>query len=367
MKTILYVVSTLKRSGPTNQLSYIIKYLDREKFIPVILTLSPEPIQNSMKDYFISQLDVRVETLGLSRIQGLFFAEQSLKKFMKSNKIDFVHSQGIRADSLMNGIDIPRVATLRNYPYLDYPMKFGVFKGNLMARKHLAVIKKDPNNNIACAKTIAREFTKHHLELTYIQNGVDTEKYLPLDKGKKERLRDCLGLDCKGHIFITVGSLIPRKDMITVIEGFKKADLENSLLLVAGDGIEKNMLKNDAPKNVMFLGNISNVVEYLQASDCFISASLAEGLPNTVLEAMACGLPAILSNIPSHLELYENEVGCFFDTQSSAQLATLLRESSENINLLGDLSLRLVVEKYSAEAMSNKYQKAYEERLNGSV
>jgi len=43
MKKILYLVSSLKKSGPTNQLSYIIKYLDRTKFSPTILTLSSEP------------------------------------------------------------------------------------------------------------------------------------------------------------------------------------------------------------------------------------------------------------------------------------------------------------------------------------
>ena len=50
---------------------------------------------------------------------------------------------------------------------------------------------------------------------------------------------------------------------------------------------------------------IGHVQEYLGASNYFISASLAEGLPNSVLEAMACGLPCILSNIPPHVEIHE--------------------------------------------------------------
>ena len=50
MKKILYIVSTLERCGPTNQLSYIIKYLDKSKFEPMVLTLSPEPKEDRMKN-----------------------------------------------------------------------------------------------------------------------------------------------------------------------------------------------------------------------------------------------------------------------------------------------------------------------------
>jgi glycosyltransferase involved in cell wall biosynthesis len=367
MKKILYIVSTLKRSGPTNQLSYIIKYFDKSKYEPIVLTLSPEPKEDSMKSYFIDTLGVRVETLGLSRIQGLFFAKSHLEKFIKDNAIDLVHSQGIRADGLMSRIDIPRVATLRNYPYYDYPMKFGKLKGNMMARNHLKSIKKKPDSNIACAKTIAQEFKQNGLNLKYIQNGVDTEKYFPLKEEKKKELRKKLGIDNDKKVFISVGSLIPRKDMATVIEGFKKYNDENSLLLIAGDGVEKESLKQLANKNIKILGNISNVIEYLQTSDSFVSASLAEGLPNTVLEAMACGLPCMLSNIPSHLELYERENGNFFNIKDAAGLGELLKIVSEDFKTQQSISLKLVRENFSAKAMYEKYQKVYEEKLNGSI
>ncbi len=367
MKKILYIVSTLKRSGPTNQLSYIIKYLDKTKYQPTILTLSPEPKEDSMKSFFTDVLGVRVETLGLSRVKGLFFAKGHLKKFIKDNNISLVHSQGIRADGLMSRIDIPRVATLRNYPYYDYPMKFGKLKGNLMARNHLKFISKKPNSNIACAKTITDEFKQNGLDLRYIQNGVDTKKYYPLDDKQKKDLREKLGLDNDRKVFISVGSLIARKDMTTVIEGFKKYNDENSLLLIAGDGMEKKSIEDIANENIKILGNISNVVEYLQASDCFVSASLAEGLPNTVLEAMACGLPCILSDIPSHLELYEGENGNFFNIKDVTSLCELLKIVSKDFKLQQTISLKLVQENFSAKAMSEKYQRVYEEKLNGSI
>lgn len=367
MKKILYIVSTLKRSGPINQLSYLIKYLDKQKFEPVILTLSPETKKDSMKNYFESVLKVRVETLGLSRLQGLFFAKNNIEHFINKNNIDIVHSQGIRADGLMSNIDIVRIATLRNYPYYDYPMKFGKLKGVLMANNHLKYIKKMPSSNIACAKTIADEFEKNGLRLNYIQNGVDTKKFFPLNSEEKIKLRQKLELDLDKKIFITVGSLISRKDMATVIEGFKKYNNHNSLLYIAGDGAEKENLEKIANKKVKFLGNISNVEEYLQASDCFISASLAEGLPNTVLESMACGLPTILSDIPSHRELYEGNKGGFFKIQNIKELSMLLDQTGSSLEIQRELSLELIKQNFSAKIMSEKYQEVYQAKLDGSI
>lgn len=365
MKKILYLVSTLKRSGPTKQLSYIIKYLDKNVYEPMVLTLSAEPKENSMKSYFTDTLGLRVETLGLSRVQGLLFGKRHIKKFIKENAIDLVHSQGIRADGLMSGIDMPRVATLRNYPYYDYQSKFGKLKGGLMVYNHMNTIRINQDNCIACAKSISEEFKKNNLQLSFIQNGVDIEKYYPLVNDKKMNLRAKLSIDSEKNIFISVGSLIPRKDVETVINGFKLYNKDDdSILLIVGDGFELDNLKTKSDHNIIFLGNISNVVEYLQVSDCFISASLAEGLPNTVLEAMACGLPVVLSDIPSHLELFEKEKGNFFTIKCEHKLSDMLKAISINFKEQKKLLLKIVNESFSAKIMSEKYQEIYSKKIN---
>ena len=74
MKQVLYMVSTLKKSGPTNQLSYIIKYIDRSRFNPIVLTLSNEG-HDSAISHFVDKLGVRVDTLGLSRLNGIIKAK----------------------------------------------------------------------------------------------------------------------------------------------------------------------------------------------------------------------------------------------------------------------------------------------------
>jgi len=197
------------------------------------------------------------------------------------------------------------------------------------------------------------------IKLKYIQNGVDMEKYYPLSEKDKIELRNKKNINPEGRIYITVGSLIPRKNIKTIVHGFNILNDKNSLLLIVGDGTEKKELQLMSTKNVRFIGNVDNVVEYLQVSDCFISASLAEGLPNTVLEAIACGLPAILSDIPPHRELDDNSMQ-FFKVHDVKGVSNIMKAIS------GFKSKDMIEFKkqFGAKSMSKRYQSVYLENNN---
>ena len=93
---------------------------------------------------------------------------------------------------------------------------------------------------------------------------------------------------------------------------------------------------------------------------------MAEGLPNTVLEAMACGLPTVLSDIPSHNEIYEDIQGAFFQLQDSKGLSVLLNKIVQDPNIQKDASLKLIKKNFCAKTMSEKYQKLYIKKLINS-
>lgn len=363
MIKVVYLVSTLRRTGPIMVLANIIRYLDREKFEPIVLTLSPEPT-DSMKEYFVHHLKTDVRTLGFSRLKGFLYARKSINQFLEKYNADLIHCHGFRADLLTNQLNnIAKISTVHNFPYYDYVYLYGKLIGSLMAWYHVKIIAEQPQNFVACSKSIAQQFSQKGIRLKYITNGVDTEKFFPADNDLKRKLRIKLGIPLEKKVFITVGSLIQRKDVSTVIRGFTiyNNNNKNSLLLVAGDGKERKNLERLANKSVVFLGKVSNIVEYLQASDFFISASLAEGLPNAVLEAMACGLPCVLSNISPHMELFQGEKGNFFETKNPEQLSQVLKTlSQEDYSLHRSLSLKLAREKFSAKTMSERYQKLYE-------
>jgi len=357
-KIVLYVVSTLVRSGPTTQLHNIIKYLDRDVFEPHLVTLSPEPEDSLLALY--EKLNIRLHGLELSRLGGIFKAKKQLRKIIDRIKPDVIHTQGIRADSLLSKMNAnsPWLMTSRNYPYDDYPMKFGRIKGGLMARAHISVMR-DCSNVFACSKTIAKELKPHGITASAIQNGVNLERDI-----KQEQ---CNLQEFEKPVFISVGSLIHRKNMGFIVEAFNQYKTDNKgSLVILGDGPEMSTLIGSVRSpSIHFKGNVSNVAEYLESSDYFISASLSEGLPNTVLEALAAGLPVLLSDITSHDEIAdESSLGChiFKLVDGDAGLAQKLSSITDIFSPVASAEAVKVAKcVFSADSMSRKYQEKYKE------
>ena len=118
-------------------------------------------------------------------------------------------------------------------------------------------------------------------------------------------------------------------------------------------------LKSISGESCLLLGSIENVDAYLKSADFYISASYAEGLPNTVLEAMASGLPCILSDIPAHRELLGSE-DIFFKCGNVKELSNKMKCFVEDSSIdKGNHVRKIVEEQFSSKEMSKKYQAIY--------
>ncbi len=359
---ILYIVSNLGNSGPTSQLLNIISNLDKEAFQVTVITLSPE--SNGSVKYKFDEQGVEVQTLGLSRIQGLFKSKMLLKKRINEIAPWIIHTQGIRADSLLSklALQIPWIMTSHNYPFEDYPMKFGALKGKLMAHSHIRVMNKC-SNVIACSKSIANLLEKHDIIATPIQNGVNVEPNPEVQKNVELPLFE-------SPIFISVGSLIARKNMGFLIEAFNRySKCHKGSLVILGSGPDKSTLEALAQsENIHILGSVNNVSDYLLLSDYFVSSSLSEGLPMAVLEGFSLGVPALLSDIPSHHEIAAESSECskIFSLDKGVDELFEQMTSADRIFAKGaSISAEnLVKTVFSAESMSKKYQIIYQSLLN---
>lgn len=366
MIKITYIISTFRRCGPNNQLFNIVNHLNKDEFEAHIITLSPEP-PDTLIDKF-KKIDVKIHSLNLSRIKGMINGASKLKNILKEISADVIHSQGIRADLLASKIKgISHVLTSRNYPFTDNAMKFGKLKGWLLAKNHFNCIKKN-KNSIACSKSIAEEYMqKNGLKLDYIQNAVDNDCFHSVSNVEKDKLRQKFKLPLDKKIFISVGNLISRKNTVSTIKAFNKLNKDDTLLLIAGDGVEKGMLLNTTENNdsIIFTGNIANVNQYLQLSDYYISASLAEGMPNTVLEAMSVGLPVVLSDIAPHREVFINDYEFFFSVNDISIFAGCLEKIIQmNYEELSSKMKNIIEKNFVAEIMSAKYQQLYKRLLS---
>lgn len=364
---ILYFVSRLRAGGPSTQLKYIIQNISSE-WDPIVLTLSPEDGATARPTF--EDEGIPVQSFELSRYGGLFKAPMQLRQFCRDVNPTVVHSQGIRPD-LLSALflnEYPRVVTLRNYAYEDYPAKYGTLRGYPAAMAHLAAVRR-VDVPVACSYAVQQKLSEHRIETKVIQNGVDTQIYQPANsKKEKKRIRRLLGLPENRPVFISVGFLIPRKDPQLVIRGFQESQAsKEGVLVMLGDGPLLDSCREqaeDGSSDIRLPGYVENVASYLQAADFFVSASHSEGLPNTVMEALASGLPVVLSDIQSHREVLDqsSRPSKFFKCGNLSEMAkalnSMLREDREDLQ---QAARKLAESQFTASSMSEKYQALYRE------
>ena len=362
---IAYIISTLESCGPVNVLYNIIKYIDKTKYEPYIITLSQEPKNSRIQDF--ENENCSIYQLNLSRFEGIFKARRKIQTIIDRYNIDIIHSHGFRSDSLAGKLrGIKTISTIHNYPRYDYIMTYGSVKGIVMSEIHIKCMKK-LDLPCACSESVFDNLKKLiGANLDVVQNGIDTQIFTYGDN--KSELRTKLGLPKDKVIFIVVGSIISRKDNKTILECFKQRNINNEIVLFLGDGEQYDEFKDNYSKydNIKFVGRVNNVDEYMKASNYYISASLAEGLPNTVMEALASGLPCILSDIPPHLEIikYNFNTAKVFTCKNVKELSLVIDDIDyDGYEKISYSCRELIENNLSAKIMAKSYENKYKKVL----
>jgi glycosyltransferase involved in cell wall biosynthesis len=369
-RNIAFLCSTLRRTGPTQQLHYILEGLDRTEFHPRVITLSKETADSMIEEF--DALKVPVICLELRRWVAARRGSRLLQQILKNYAIDLVHSQGIRSDSLVHhiGTSFKSLITIRNDPKKDYPMKYGNLMGLAMAQRHLNVLR--AATVVSCSRSLQDRLKNYQINTRRIENGVKVVARSHEERHRLRReLRQSLGVPDSVRVAICVGSLITRKNIEAAIRGLRQMSdhAADVVLLIVGDGPERKRLSDIAAgdQRIRFLGFSSEVSNLLEAADFFVSTSHSEGLPNSVLEALSAGLPCLLSSIPPHEELAEaSSLVSLFSVQDSGEIARMMSETVRELEGF-DISTRYsrgLPREFSAATMSSKYQSLYREIIN---
>ena len=224
---------------------------------------------------------------------------------------------------------------------------------------------------MTCSESLTKMYkSRQNMEIPYIRNGVDVSQYTKRDITKTADVRENLELPLDKVIYVYSGGFIDRKNQREAITAFLKMKKNgDAVLLLLGDGTNFESLKSEFSQhqNILFRGKVSNVNEYLHASDVYLATSKSEGLPNGVLEAMACGLPVLLSDIPQHMEVLEADPECghSYKLGNVEQLSNLMDQMLDgDLIKSGERSYKAVMENFTAEGMSRRYQNLYLKVLN---
>lgn len=202
--------------------------------------------------------------------------------------------------------------------------------------------------------------------------GIDTEAYKKVKVNEKKKRAE-LGLNADDIILISMGDLVKRKNYQTAIKAVKRTNNSKVHYLICGAGPEMDNLTKlskslGIDKQVHFLGFRSDIDELLKISDIFLFTSLQEGLPRSLMEAMASGLPCIVSNIRGNIDLIKNCEGGFLcksnDEKGFSEAISNLINNEDLLKKMKNINVEKI-QKYDISNVKMKIKKIYEEVLLG--
>jgi len=215
-------------------------------------------------------------------------------------------------------------------------------------------------------------------KITKICNGVDTARFSPCKERHKAHFPD--NFCPEGAVVIgTVGRLETVKDHLMLVNAFiellvKYPELkQQARLVLVGDGsmraaIETRLVEAEVEQLVWLTGSRSDVPQLLQAFDIFALPSRAEGISNTLLEAMATGLPAVATDVGGNAQLVvEGETGFITTRENPAELADklyLYLSEPALIKQHAASARRRAEQQFSLQYMVSQYQGVYERLLD---
>jgi sugar transferase (PEP-CTERM/EpsH1 system associated) len=211
-----------------------------------------------------------------------------------------------------------------------------------------------------------------------LYSGVDVERFRP----GGPRATDAAGAEAgagarRGPTLGTIGRLDPVKNQEALLEAFARLRQRHAglRLVIVGDGPLRGHLQSRAQSlgvagDVTFTGSRTDTPELLRSLDVFVLPSVNEGISNTILEAMACGVPVVASSVGGNPELVVDGVcGSLYDPADPQALQQAI------LPYLGDPALRerqgraareRVVQNFSLDSMVGRYLALYDELLAAS-
>ena len=202
------------------------------------------------------------------------------------------------------------------------------------------------------------------LKASVIPNGVDTEFFHPVSRAGNPEM-----------ILVTVARLIPRKGIDLLIQACAEIHKEAIPFQchVIGDGPEENALKAEAQRleiadRIHFHGRMEKeqLAQFLPQCDIFVLPSYAEGMSNAALEAMACGLPLLITDTGGSRELIDGN-GSIVPTGDVHALVERLRAWIDQPNVIHTMGRRsrMCANAFSWENVAKRYRELYYQILEG--
>lgn len=357
MKKVVICVPSLAIGGAERFAVDLALALDKNKF-RVIIAIT----RLNVDSYFSQLLEQNdVQIVNLAGKDYLSMLKKQLQ-FLKKERPDVVHAQTGSILHMMLACklcNIPvRLYTVHNEANLLYgnsKLKKIIYKAgfSLFNFKPVAICP-------TVKQTLVDDMGIPASQIVVVNNGVDTKRFTPAQIiHESDTVR-----------IISVGTLYWIKNQlmtIRVILALHKLGFKVELTLL-GDGEDSDKIKraikeSDAGSYIFTPGSKKNVEDYLRQSDIYISASRTEGLPLSVLEAMACGLPVIATDAGGTRDIVKDGINGFIvnvDDEDGMKVALLKLIDNKVLRKSYSVKSREIAKQWSLENCTRGYEILYE-------
>ena len=351
--------------GAANATYYLLKEFAKDE------TLQIDLVTSSVDKYRTEQFapNITIHYLDIGKKGNLHYqsnkdllkysyqAYKYSKKLVKNNEYDLVHAFfGIPCGFIAMRLGLPYIVSLRGSDVPFYNARF-YWLDTLLFKRLSQRIWRHARAVVANSqelKNLAHRSVPEQ-EIGIIYNGVDIAEFTPKDKEDQHQTKLTL---------ISTGRLIERKGYRYLIEAL--AGLEDVSLTLIGDGNQRTELEALAATHgvsVTFLGPQphEDIPALLTRADVFVLPSLNEGMSNSILEAMAAGLPIIATDTGGSAELIDGN-GIIVSKADVAALraATLTLKADPTLRATMRARSRERALKMSWQAVAGEYRKLYE-------
>jgi len=367
---IVHVIHRLAIGGLENGLVNLINRLPHDRFRHAVVCI---------EDYTdfaqrIERNDVELVAMWRSRI-GVWRLRWRLWRLFRRLRPDIVHCRNLSGLDGLLPARLARAKTVHSEHGFDVANLRGrATKPTMLRRLHAPLV----GAYVCVSRDLKRLMTEQWgiaaTRITQIYNGVDTSRFKPPAASGPQLLPTGFA-GSEAFIVGTVGRVQAIKDQATLLRAFaavltrRPEWLTRLRLMIVGDGPLLDALRQQAralgiASACWFTGPRDDVADLMGAMDLFVLPSLNEGISNTLLEAMATGLPLLATAVGGNLELLEEGVvGATFAPGDVEHLAGMIENYAADPAMCraqGRAARQRAETQFSLQAMVASYQRVYE-------
>lgn len=362
MIKICYIIGQLSRHGAERQLYELLSGINREKFSPILITLS-------QGGYWANEIrKLSIDVVELRREKHLEFNRLfKLIKLLKAIKPDIVHTSAYSANNygriaaIFTRVPVIISSERNSVDVGTYKTRNQIFIDKLLSAFTQGII----CNSYNASEALVKKYSFNKRKVFTVHNGikfVDIFNKINVNNQRK----------VSNKVVGTVARLYPQKNYKLFFDVAKiildEYGEKNINFKIVGDGPLKDELIEYSEKigiqnNVIFEGESDDIPNKLKGFDIFLMTSLYEGLSNAIMEAMLAGLPIVATDVGGNNEMIiDGETGflCSLnDTNVLAKRVIGLINDEDKAKRMGENGKKRILNEFSIEKMMRETEDIY--------